>query len=801
VDTVIQDIKYALRAFGRSPAFTAAVVICLGLGIGVNAAAFSIVEGFLIRALPYDDPAGLLVVEGESPEAEIREGPLVWGDVETLRASGLFSQVGAFLGRDVNLTGGDRPERVQGLAVTPDLFPLLGVAPSLGRTFRAADAAPAGFEQTVLLSDRLWRRSFGADPDVIGGQVQVNGRALTVVGVMPPGFRFPEIHDLWLPLAPADPMDTSVRAFRAVARLADGVTMEAATAGLASLSERLVAELPDSHRRWRFSGEPIRQAYIGAEAPRQFLLMFGAVTLVLLIACANVANLLLARAADREAEVGLRSALGASRRRIVRQLLTESVMLAVAGAVAGIFLALWLVDLVVRSVPATEDLPHWLTIGVDGGVVAYVAALTLGTALIFGLVPALYASRPDLARGFRGAERSVRGGPGRLLEGLVIFEVALALTLLVPAGLLVRSVLALGAADPGFETEHVLTGRLVLSGDRYDAFTARAAFYQGVAERIAGLPGVEAAAWTGAIPADDGGTTLFVSADPGATEARLAVSAIPTTAGYFRTLGLELDEGRAPGADEVRDTAFTGVVVGRRLAGRLWPGGGALGRTLRLENGREFTVIGVAPDLQYEEFGEANAVARLQVHVPYAAAGWRGLALMVRTDAAPARVARGIRAVLREADPALPLFEVMTMDDRLRATRWGQQLMGRLFAVYGAAALILALAGIYGVMAYRVSRRRSEIGVRIALGADSRTVVREVAVRGIKVALVGAAVGGVGAVLAVRAMRGMLYGISETDPLTLASVVLLMLAAAVAAAVLPARAAARLQPAEALRAE
>jgi putative ABC transport system permease protein len=801
VDTVIQDIRYALRSFGRSPTFTAAVVLCLGAGIGVNAGAFSIVRGFLLRGLPYEDPSTLMVVEGENPTAEIVEGPLVWEDLETMRSSGLFSAVGAFLGRNVNLTGGDRPERVQGLAVTPDLFPLLGVPPALGRTFTADDAAPAGFEETVLLSDRLWRRSFGGASDIVGQRVQVNGRTLTVVGVMPPGFRFPQVHDLWLPLAPADPADLSVRAYRAVARLADGVTQEAAVAGLASLTDRLAAEYPESHRHWRLSGEPVRQAYIGREAPRQLMLMLGAVTLVLLIACANVASLLLARAADRESEVGLRSALGARRGRIVRQLLTESLLLALAGALAGIVVATWLVELVVRSVPSTEDLPHWLRIDVDGGVVAYVAALAAVTALVFGLVPALRASRVDLARGFRSTARSVRGGPGRLLEGLVGVEVALALTLLLPAGLLVRSVLALGAADPGFETTHILTARTVLSGDRYDPPSARAAFYTGLTERMEGVPGVESVAWTGAIPADDGGTTVMLPVEGGAPDDRLAVRAVPTAGGYFGTLGLSMVAGREPTRNEAVDTTFAGVVVGRSLAARLWPDGGAVGRTLRLEDGRELTVVGVAPDLQYEEFGEETEADRLQLHVPYSLAPWRNLSLVVRTAGAPGAAAPGLTVALREADPAIPLFEVMSMDDRLRETRWGQQLLGRLFAVYGAAALILALAGIYGVMAYGVSRRRSEIGVRIALGADGRTVVRDVAARGLKVALAGAAVGAVGALGAARAIRGMLYGVSETDPVTLVTVAVLMVAAAGLAAVIPARAATRLQPADALRAE
>ncbi len=796
MESLIQDLRYAARSFTKSPLFTIAVLLCLGVGIGINGAAFSIVHGFLFRSLPYASPAELVVVDGVNADAEVTDGPLVWADLEALRATGALSDVGAFYRRDVNLTGGDRPERVQSVAATPGLFPLLGVEPQLGRPFTADEGAPAGFEQSVLISDRLWRRSFGADPGVIGRPVEINDRALTVVGVMPPGFRFPEIHDLWLPLASADPTDRAARAYSVIGRRAAGVSEAAAAARIQSLSVRLAADHPDSHRRWRFGVRPIREAYLGEDASRQFMLMMLAVSLVLVIACVNVANLLLARSAQREPELGLRSALGAGRRRLLAQLLTESVLLAAGGAIFGAGLATWMVALLVGSMPPTEDFPHWVRIGMDGTVLGYMAAIAAGTVLVFGLMPALRASRVDLSRGFRSG--SAR--PTRALDALVGLEVALALTLLLPAGLLLRSFLALGAADPGFETDRILTARLVLSGDRYDESDARAAFYQDVADRMEADPGVESVAWTGAIPADDGGLTVMLVPDGGAVGPEgLAVQVVPVTGGYFETLGLDLPDGRGIRREEARQTTAGVVVVNRRLAERLWPDGAAVGRTVRIEGEDALRVVGVAPDLQYEEFGEAAEADRLQLHVPYGLAGWRSMALVARTRGEPGQAASVLTAALREADPNLPLFEILSMRDRLRATRWGQQLMGRLFAVYGAAALFLALAGIYGVMAYNVSRRRAEIGVRMALGADRAQILRSVAGRGLVVTLAGAAAGTVGAVLAARAFRGMLFDVTVSDPVTYIGVLTLMIGASLAAAILPARSATRASPVDALR--
>jgi putative ABC transport system permease protein len=805
LDTLLQDIRYAARSLWRARAVTVTAVVCLAVGIGTNTAVFSVVHGILFRALPFTDADRIVSVLGTNPERGFTDGGLTWADLAELRATGAFAQVEALSGRNFTLTGGEEPERVQGSAVTPGLFAMLGVQPRIGRQFKAEEAGPAGFEQAVLLSDGLWRRRFGADEAIVGRPVHINGRELIVAGVMPPRFRFPETDELWVPLGSRDATDRAARYLFTVARLARDVDMSTAHTRAASLATRLRTEHPRSHAGWSFSVRPFRDTFVDAPAQRLLFMTLGAVAFVLLIACANVANLLLARAADRSREVSVRAALGASRGRVVRLLLTESVVLALASGALGVLLAIWWVDAVLRVIP--EELAYWIRITVDAPVLIYTLIIALTTGVLFGTLPALQASRVDLHSALKEGSRSAGAGRGRmrLRAVLVTGEVALSVVLLVGAALMIQSFLRLQQADPGFDPARILSLRINASGDQYDSVPARAALYERAIAELTALPGVAGAAATISIPADDGGPSIPLRAagDDRAADRALVVTTLSSTASFFAVLGVPLTAGRAFTTAEAMDTAARVAIVGRALAQRLWPGQQAIGRRILLgDSAREaLTVVGVVPDLQYEEFGEEDERARLQVHLPYARRPYRQMALLVRAHTDPATLKQDVRSALQRADPTLATFDVLTMNERRRYTTWPQRLFGQMFGNFGAIAVLLALVGVYGVMAYTVAQRRREIGIRLALGARPADVLRDVIGRALRLAALGALIGTAAALAVVQLLSGLLYGVSLTDPLTFVLVPTLLLTAALLAGAVPARRAARIDPLEALRAE
>jgi predicted permease len=803
MDILLQDLRYAVRSLRRSPGFAALAVACIALGIGANTAMFSIVYGVLLRPLPFAAAERVVSLRATNEARGVTEGGLAYADLEDYRSSGVFEALAGLSGRSFTLTGGDQADRVQGSSVTSNLFPLLGVAPQLGRGFREEDAAPLGFERVVLLSDDLWRRSFGADPSIVGRSIRINGRALTVVGVMPPRFRFPEVDELWVPLGSADAQDRGARWIWGIGRLAEGVSLAGARSRLRTVAEGLAAAHPATHRGWSIELVGFRASIVDAPGHRLMYLMLGAVGFVLLIACANVANLMLARAADRQLEIAVRAALGASRRRVARQLLTESGLVAAAGGVIGVLLATWAVDTIVPLIP--EALAYWIELRVEGMVLLYTAGITVLTGLLFGALPAFQAARYDLhdtlKQGGRSAAES--GARTRFRSALVTAEIALALVLLVGAALMVQSFLRLQRADPGFATERMLSMRVTLAGDRYDPAAAKAAFWQGAAERLAALPGVEGATVTSSIPADDGGPTVnVVAADDVRADAEATVATLyGSTTGLYGTLGVPLVAGRDFTRGEAVDTAARVVIVGRTLAERLWPGRDATGRRLRLGDDAWFTVIGVAPDLQYEEFGEETLQDRLQLHVPHGRLGWRGMAVLVRASGEPARLEPAVRSALRGLDPMLAPYDVQTMTQRRVVTTWPQRLFGILFGVFGGIAFVLALSGVYGVMAYTVGRRRREMGVRIALGARPLDVLGLVVGRGARLALIGIATGTMAGLGLTRLLGGLVWGVNVTDARTFVAAPLLVLAAALVASWVPARRAARVDPMVALRSE
>jgi putative ABC transport system permease protein len=801
MDSVLQDIRFAARSLWRARALSFTALLCLALGIGTNTGAFSIVHGILFRALPFADADRIVTVvavqAGEGTETGITDA-----DLTALRSNNAFADVQAFSGRNFTLSGGDVTERVQGSVVTPELFRMLGVQPQRGRHFLAEEAGPAGFERAVLLSDRLWRRRYNADAAIVGRMIRVNDRELLVVGVMPPGFRFPETDELWLPLGTADATNHQARYLFAVGRLAQDAPLAQARASAATVSREQAARYPETHRDWTIDVRRFRDAFVDAPAQRLLVVMLGAVAFVLLIACANVANLLLARATERTREVTVRAALGASRARVVRLFLTESIMLALIAAALGILVAAWWVSAMVHRIP--EEMAYWIDFTIDLPVLIYTLVIALGTGILFGTLPALQAARTDLHSGMKEAGRTIGEGRSRArLRGvLVAAEVALSVVLLIGAVLMMQSFLRLQRADIGFDDSRIYSARIVTSGDRYDDPQNRIVFYHDAAQRIGELRGVAAAAATLAIPADDGGPTIAVRSDDG--ETALTVTALASTTQFFDVLGTPLIAGRAFTETESRDTLARVAIVGRTLAQRLWPDGDAIGRRVRIGTQQQappYTIVGVAPDLQYEELGEAGETSRLQLHLPYGNRVYRQMALLVRATANPQLLAQPVREALRTVDASLAPFDELTMRDRRRYTTWPQRVFGQTFGGFGGVALLLAVIGVYGVMSYTVAQRRREIGVRLALGARPFDVLRAVVARAVIIAGAGVIVGTAAAFGLVRILEGLLYGVSMTDPVAFVAVPALLLGAAALAAYVPARRAARVDPLQALRAD
>ena len=804
MDMISQDIRYALRALTKARAFTAIALVCLAVGIGVNTAIFSVVNGMLFRSLPFADGDRLTTIWSTNERRDIEDAGISWADLRDLRDSGIFEDVAGARVSSLTVTATDQPERIEGSAVTPNLFGLVGVRPQLGRSFRDDEGAAAGFEQVAIISDGLWKRSFGSDPNILERTIHINGRQLQIVGVMPADFRFPETADIWLPLGPEirNPMNREARGIWGMGKLKAGATIEAADRQVKQLAARWSRDLPDTNRDWSLHALSYRDSIIDANAQRLMYLMLGAVAFVLLIACANVANLLLARGTDRAREIAVRAALGGSRRRIIRQLLTESLLLALTGGALGIIIAVWWVDAMMRTIP--EELPYWVTFRLDGAVLLYTALISVATGLLFGVMPALQATRTDLQSSLRDSGRggSENRAQNRTRSALVIAEIALSMVLLVGAALMVQSFMRLQRADPGFDASSMLSLRLRLTGDRYDTLANRAQYFRTVEQRLSAMPGVVGAAVTGAIPADDGGWRTDVRAvgDNRSQEDAIGATMIPEGVGFFDAIGAKLIAGRDFRMNEMGDTLARVAILGAGLARKLFGNTDPLNREIRVGQ-HTFTVIGIAPDLQYEEFGEDTEQDRLQFHVPFAQNGGRAMNLLLRTQSDPDQLVGAVRNELRAIDPTLAAWDVMTMDQRRLYTTWPNRLFGKTFGTFGAAALLLAISGVYGVMAYSVARRKREIGVRIALGATPSDILRLVVGRAGVLAGLGVAIGITLAFAVSRLLAGLIWGVSTSDPLTFLVTPLLLTGAALLASYIPARRASRVEPMVALRAE
>jgi len=805
MDTLLQDLRFAFRSFARRPAFAAVVVLTVAIATGGCTAIFTLLYGMLVRPLPFAEPGRLAALSMQYPEGGVVDGRVSLPDLMSV-AEQCTSCTGVAAAESWSavLDDGEQPERVRGAAVTPGLFELLGVPPHLGRTFLPEDGVE-GTAPRVVVSYGLWQRS-GGEPDLVGRALRVNGEPAEVVGVMPPGFAFPHSQDVWRPLV-YDPDEERTNRYLEISlvRLAPGATLPALRQELTAVGERLAADFPVSNRGWSFAAGPLRDEMSGSGTRQAMYLLLGAVGFLLLVACANIANLLLAREGARRREMAIRQAVGAGGGRLVRQLLTESLLLALAGGALGVLLAVWSLDLVLATNP--EPLPFWQSFQLEPAVLAFSFAVTLAAGLLFGLLPALRAARTDVRCGLLGsAGDGAADRAGRRLQRLLVSaEVALSLALTFGAALLVQSYVAQVAGDAGFDTARKLTFRTTLVGERYAEPADRAAYLDRLTERLQEVPGVLRAAATGALPVDDGGGLVAVEAEGRPLDAGHEVQAtyVGSTAGLFDVLGTPLVAGRGFTRAETLDPEARVVLINRALGERLWPGQDPLGRRLRFDGDDELwlTVVGVSPDLQWEEFREETAVSRRQIHLPCARAAWRTMSLIVATAGAPAAVADDVRTAFAAVDATLPLWELRTYDQVRWQTSWGEAVLGVLLAYFALVAVLLAALGIYGVVAFAVTRRVREIGIRLAVGAERRQVVALFLGEGLLQALLGVAAGLLGALALSRLLTSLLYGVRPQDPSTLLLTPLALLAVALLASYLPARKAAKVDPLDALRAD
>jgi len=806
--SIEQDVRYALRGMARRPGFTAVVIATLALGIGANAAIFSVVNGILLRPLPFAQPERIVEVSHEDPYSSVSEPEFM----DYRRDARSFARLAAWAGADANLTGTDEPERIGVARVTDGFFATLGVRPALGRTFTPEEDAPGG-PPAVILSDGLWRRRFGADPGIVGRTILLNGTARTVVGVMPRAFQYPAPEAaVWTPLRlnPDSLWTRNNHYLRAIGRLAPGATPAGAAAELNTMGRRWLRDYPEFYMPGKplvAKVVPVREALLGATRPYLFALL-GAVGFVLLIACVNVANLLLARGESRRKELAIRTALGASGRRLARQALTESALLALAGGALGLVVA-WLGGRALLAL-APSSIPRLDEVRIDLPVLAFTLAVALATGLLFGLAPALGAARGRSADTLKQAGKtSVSSGAARRTRSaLVVAEVALAVVMLSGAGLMLRSLAKLQATEIGFDPSQVLAVQLSLPAREYDE--PRAVQFVGeLTRRVAAMPGVRATAVAGWLPMDGGGGSgnnfsimvdgrvlKNISEAPGTTPAQV-------TPAYFKAMGMRLRRGRGFTAADRADAPMVGV-VSETMARQLWPGQDPIGHTVKMfmDEAPWITVVGVVEDVRARGFLEDLQPI---LYVPFAQADKsayytpRSMSLVVRTAGDPFAVAAAVRGAVRALDRNVPIPSVLSMDQVVAGSIASRRFSTVLLGAFAALALSLAGLGIYGVIAYAVSQRTYELGLRMALGAQRSAVLRLVVSDALRMTLVGLAIGLAGSLAVGHLVRSLLVGVPVADPPTLAAVAAALAGVALLASVLPARRATLVSPTEALR--
>ena len=821
MNTLIQDLRYGARMLLRRPGFAAIAALTLALGIGANTAIFTVVNAVLIRPLPFPESENLVLLNEYNSQMQMSVAYPNFADWRDQNKS--FEKIGVYNRGSYNLVGSGEPERIQAARMSADGFSALRVNAAIGRVFGNDEDKP-GAEPVVLLSHGLWLRRFGGNAGIVNQTISLNNRTFTVIGVMPEGFLFPGRVDMWVPVAPlSDDPNWRNRGnhpgLTGIARLKPGVSIDQARSDMESVALGLEKQFPDSNQGSRVRIRPLKEVSV-QNVGTALWLMLGAVGIVLLIACANVANLLLARAAVRRRELAIRAALGADRWRVIRQLLTESVLLSLCGGIAGIVIAKWGVDLLLKLFP--DSLPRSTEISLDVRVLIFTLVVSVFTGLIFGLAPALQGSHNDLHDALKESERGSTGGRHWLRKGLIVIEVALTLILLVGAGLLIRSFYRLLQVDPGFTYERVLSFNVSLPERGYDTLDRRKAFYQDLGNRLRSLPGVQSAAYSSGLPLGNNGwqTSFIIEGRPEPPRGQVPLmEACLVSPDYFKTMDIRLKSGRWFTEQDNRDhlagtdlstlneqqresRGWNVIVIDEEFARRYWPNEEAVGNHIRLGGGRNgplLQVIGVVSRVRMEDLETDSN--RVQGYLPFLQLPFGGMTVIARTSGDPEALIASVRREVQSVDPNQPIYDVRTLSEIRSQTLAPDRLNLILLTVFAGLATLLAVVGVYGVMSYMVSGRTQEIGIRMALGAQSRDVVRLVVREGMILALAGVALGLGSALALTRLMTTLLFGVKANDPLTFISITILLVAVALLACWVPARRASRVDPMIALRCE